>query len=215
MSLKTWQTRLKRRRAKLALNEKRVAWWKLEITRAKKHIADIKARRAAARTLPTLMYDSIQVSAIPTDARAVAGYTGGNWPTYPVLVKNFPKAKVVSIAVASRYNAEILDVEPGDATPPLAVPWMERQLAGPRLNGRRPGVYCSVSTAQDVVNRLTRAGIPRTKYRLWTAHYTGVPHICTAACGFGFHGVADATQYTSKALGRTLDASKCAPSFWT
>jgi len=50
--------------------------------------------------------------------------------------------------------------------------------------------YCSISQAQTLINR---DGRPK---KLWTAHYTGVPHICNPSCGFGFTGTADGTQWT-------------------
>ena len=79
---------------------------------------------------------------------------------------------------------------------------------------KRPMVYCSLSSAQDVLDRLERAGIHRSQVRLWTAHYTQKPHVCGPQCGMGLKTAADATQWTSRALGRTLDQSQCSPSFW-
>lgn len=160
---------------------------------------------------PVTMYDSVTVSEIPDDADAVAGYVGGNWPTFSQLVALYPNAKRLSIAIAADEDAEALDVEPGDATPPQAASWLNRQ----RARGiARPVVYTSVSKAQALVDELTAQGQPRSSYRLWTAHYTFQPHRCSAACGFGFVGEADATQWTDKALGRNLDASLCAPGFF-
>ena len=39
-------------------------------------------------------------------------------------------------------------------------------------------------------------------------------HPVASACGFGMTGKADATQYSDHALGKNLDASICAPTFF-
>lgn len=148
------------------------------------------------------MYDSVTVSEIPSGAQAVAGYVGGKFPTFNSLLHDFPHAKHFSIAVNSHEDAECLDIETGDATPDLAPQWVRRQHD---RGVKRPVVYANTSTMPAVLQALTHAGIHRSEYRVWTAHYTGSPHI-----EFG----SDATQYTDKALGRNLDASLCIPTFF-
>lgn len=176
------------------------------------------AYRAYARKPPVLhpdtgiiMYDSVTLSAIPHDAVAVAGYVNGHWPTYPSLVRWWKNAHQLSIAVSADADADCLDVEQGDAAPGEAPLWVKRQL---KRGVYRPVVYSSVSQMPAVLAALEKAGVKRTDVRVWTAHYTGKPHRCTAACGFGFQGVADATQYDNRALRRNLDASLCAPGFF-
>jgi hypothetical protein len=160
----------------------------------------------------TTMFDSIHVSAIPKNAEAVAGYVGGAWPTYAELVATFPlKVHKLSIAVASRYDAECGDFEQGDMPNKLAPVWVKRQIA---RGVKQPVVYTSVSNAHGLLATLKAAGIDRKDIRLWTAHYTGKPHLCGAVCGFGMDTKADATQYTNNALGRTLDASLCSKTFF-
>lgn len=157
------------------------------------------------------MFDATNVSQIPSNAVAVAGYVNGHWPTFDQLHTSFPHSHRLSIAVSVAADAECLDVEQGDATPDQAPAWVKRQIA----NGvKRPVVYTSVSQAARVMSALERAGIPRSQFRLWTAHYTFKPHRCTKKCGFGMTGTADATQYTDRALGRTLDASLVSPTFF-
>lgn len=150
---------------------------------------------------PFTMYDSVTVSEIPKDAKAVAGYVGGRWPTFFQLQRQFPKAKRLSIAVNAGEDARCLDVEAGDATPLEAPAWVRRQHA---RGIRRPVVYCSLSVLPQVLAALTNAGIQRAQYLVWVAHYTGIPHIEPGA---------DACQYTNQALGRNLDASLCQPWF--
>lgn len=162
---------------------------------------------------PTTMYDSVTIEAIPLRARAVAGYVGGQWPTYPQLVKRWPNAQRLSIAVAASEDADCLDVEKGDATPLEAPGWVKRQHA--RVI-QRPVVYSSIAQMQSLLDLLAANGILRSHVRVWTAHYRPdlKPHRCTAACGFGFTGTADATQYTDKAQGRNLDASRLSRRFF-
>lgn len=154
--------------------------------------------------MPITMYDDINLGLIPANAEAVAGYVNGRWPTYDAVVKKWPHAHHLSIAVTSHADADCLDVELGDATNVVAPAWVKRQQA---RGIRRPAVYTSVSNAQNLINVLNKAGISRTQLRLWTAHYTGREHFCNARCGFGLMTSADATQWTDRALGRSLDQS--------
>lgn len=158
------------------------------------------------------MYDSVTVSEIPATARAVAGYVGGAWPTYAVLVKQFPHADKLSIAVNASENAECLDVEPGDATPDQAAAWIRRQK---KRGIATPVVYTSAAFVQALVDKLDASGLRRgIDFKVWSAHYTGVAHRCSPKCGFGIKFTADATQWTDKALGRNLDASRVRPGFF-
>lgn len=148
------------------------------------------------------MYDSVTVSTVPHDARAVAGYVDGRYRSFDPLVHLFyPRAHCISITVLGG-TAEVLDVEPGDVRPQHAAGWVKRMLA---LGHWRPCIYASLSTMPEVIANLNAAGLHRTQYRLWVADWTGVPHI---PAGY------DACQYTDRAMGRNLDASLCADSFW-
>lgn len=158
-----------------------------------------------------IMYDDVTLSLIPKDAPAVAGYVNGRWPNYAASVKQFPHAKHLSIAVTAEADAECLDIERGDANPSQAPVWVRRQLV---RGVERPAVYCSLSDAEKVLSVLAYSGIPRRKVRLITAHYTGKPHICSKACGFGLSTTADGTQFTDRALGRSLDESLLQDTFF-
>ena len=149
-----------------------------------------------------VMYDSVSLSQIPADARAVAGYDGGNWPTFRQLAGRWPHAHRLSIAVNAAEDGDCLDVENGDAIPADAPGWFRQQKArGVAL----PCFYGSVSVIPQIEAILAAHGIDRSQYRVWSAHYTGQPHICGPACGLGHP--ADGTQWTDKALGRDLDES--------
>lgn len=159
-----------------------------------------------------LMFDDVNLDLIPKDAWAVAGYVNGKYQTFPELKTRFPQAKhFLSIAVTAEADAECLDVERFDATPDQAPAWVRRQHG---LGVARPAVYCSLSDAQKVTGVLAASGIKRNQYRLITAHYTGVAHLCSKSCGYGFTSYADATQYTDKYAGKSLDASFLSTTFF-
>lgn len=155
------------------------------------------------------MYDSIEASQIPATAEAVAGYVGGAWPNFDELVKRFPNARHLSIAVNSGEDAECLDIETGDASISDAPAWFRRQKA---RGLSRPALYTSLSNVNSLHGELERAGIHRNEWRLISAHYTASAHICGPSEGISTY--ADATQYFDRALGRNLDVSLCTDSFF-
>lgn len=157
------------------------------------------------------MYDNVNLGLIPATAEVVAGYVNGRWPTFTEVERRWPHAIHVSIAVTRHADADCLDVEPGDASNADAPAWVKRQQA---RGLRRPILYTSVSNAAALLRTLAAAGIKREHVRLWTAHYTGREHLCGPRCGFGMPTTADATQWTDRALGRSLDRSLCAESFF-
>lgn len=147
-----------------------------------------------------VMYDSVTVNEIPSDATAVAGYVDGNFRTWSQLSRF--KANKLSIAVSHTTDAAALDCEPGDVPPSEVAAWVKRQLAHGQY---RPVVYASRDTFPEILPLLTANGIKRTQYRIWSAHYSHL-HICgSLSCGASFE--ADATQWTDRALGRNLDES--------
>ena len=171
---------------------------------------------------PTTMYmfDDVNVSLIPKDAQAVAGYVDGHWATWGKVKAGWPKAKKLMIAVFAQDNGDCLDVEPGDASAAQAPAWVKRQLASWTKSPHdvaRPVVYTSASLAQSLVNLLGKSGLKYGQdYLLWTAHYDpsrGV-HLCSPKCGFGLKVTAHATQYTDHALGRSLDETICSRGFF-
>lgn len=166
-----------------------------------------------------VMYDDVNPKLMPHGADAYAGYVGGKWPTFNGLATMFPEAKhLLSIAIAADEDADALDIERYDATIDQAPGWYQRQ----KTNGaKQPVFYISLSEAQPLVNYLAAHGIPRRRfkigprnYRLVTAHYTYKPHRCSPLCGFGLRVKADATQWTDRAHGISLDETLCRPGFF-
>lgn len=153
--------------------------------------------------MPLTMWDAIEISQIPANPQAVAGYVGGQWPTWSSLVKAFPRASVLSIAVNSSEDADCLDIENGDAVPSDAPAWYARQKA---RGVARPCFYANTSTMPAVLAALNGGHVARSKYRVWTAHFTHAAHIEPGS---------DATQWTDAALGRNLDCSECVNGFFT
>jgi len=161
------------------------------------------------------MYDDVNVALIPKDAEAVAGYVDGHWKTWERIVTAFPKARHLSIAVFASDDARCLDVEPGDATPAQAASWVRRQK---QRGEKKPVVYTNASSGQALINALTKAGLRYgVDYLWWSAHYDPRlgRHLCSPRCGFGLKVTAHATQFTDKALGRSLDESVCSPGFFS
>jgi hypothetical protein len=151
--------------------------------------------------LTITMYDSIDLSQFPADPEAVAGYVGGNWPTYNAVCAKFPHAHHLSIAVNKSQRARCFDIEPGNAVPSDGPAWFHNygdDSEGPIV------IYCGASAAQQVINAMSSGGIDRGRYLLWSAHYTYKEHICGPPCGYP---QADGTQWTDKAMGRNLDQS--------
>lgn len=178
-------------------------------------IQRLRARLDAIHKLPRVMFDDTNVSLIPKGAKAVAGYVNGNYTTWPDVLREFPDAKHVSIAVTSSAQAECLDVEPGDATNADAAGWYRRFKEAAAKNHtphRRPIFYTSASNVAALVSTLGAAGINRNEYIIWSAHYNGSRHTCAPdKCGYPY---AEATQWTSTAHNRSLDESKVTVAFW-
>lgn len=161
-------------------------------------------------------FDSTNLAEIPISAPVVAGYVGGDWPTYDALLHAWPHARHISIAISPSENADCLDIENGDAQPQDAPLWWARQS---HRGIHRPILYSDLANLGAVLRRMDGAGIPRSLYRIWTAHYTGTPHICEHDCfqlaGISSKATADGTQWTDFALARDLDESLFDSQFFT
>jgi hypothetical protein len=152
---------------------------------------------------------------------AVAAYGNGRFANYTKAKAEFPRAHILEIDVLGEGIGNAGDFEPGDMAPSRAGTWAKSRI---NAGVSRPVIYFSVSNWSPVMHALQGAAIARDKVRLWTAHYTGRPHLCSAACGpFGVTGTADATQWGSSDAhgtlpppygGRNIDVSMTADNFW-
>jgi hypothetical protein len=162
------------------------------------------------------MFDTVVNNQFPPGAAAYAAYVDGglgDQPNYAYIVRTFPTAHHLSIALFASDNADALDVEPGAAAPADIPGWYERQV---KRGIQRPVIYASASMMNDqILPVLSQSGIARAKTRLWTAHYGLGEHICAPnSCGaLGIE--ADGTQWTSSARGLVLDQSLLLDNFFT
>ncbi len=160
-----------------------------------------------------IMYDSVDISQIPSDAEAVAAYCDGRYANVAEARDRFPRAHILTIAVFAQHDADALDIETWDAAPGDAAGWYARQKA---RGAARPCLYASASVMQSaVLPALEAAGITRSSVRLWSAHYSLGEHICGPGTCQALSISADGTQWTDRALGRNLDQSVLLPGFFS
>lgn len=158
-----------------------------------------------------LMFDDTNVDLLP-QASAYAAYIDGIYDNLAQVKAKFPGAHILSIAVKAADLADALDIEAGDAVNSDAPGWYKRALSA---GVSRPCLYTSASNADALVAEMAKAGIVRSAYRLWTAHYGKGEHLCgPTTCG-GCQATADATQFTSTANNESLDESVCLADFFT
>jgi hypothetical protein len=123
-----------------------------------------------------IMRDSTTLTDIPTHGLDIIGaYINGMFATTPAQVRaHAPHAAIAWIDVnGSHPEADILDVENGDATPSEVPLWVR---AHRRLHpsGYPPVIYCSRSLLTPVFNALGAAGMRVVHdFRLWPATLDG------------------------------------------
>ena len=158
------------------------------------------------------MYDSVDLAQIPDGAQAVGCYEDGRYVNAAQAAARFPRAHILTIATSAAHDADCLDIETGDATPDQAPGWYRRQRA---RGVARPCLYASAFRMDtEVAVAITAAGIARSAVRLWTAHYSGQPHVCGPASCRELGVAADGTQWTDRAANRNLDRSLLADDFF-
>jgi hypothetical protein len=163
------------------------------------------------------MYDSVTVSQLPVGGYAYAGYIDGGYANWDELVRTFPHANLLSITTSGNFSADAhaVDDEAGDANNPQAVNFIRAKIAAKVW---RPVAYTQASNLAALTYELESIA-PRSAFRLWSAHYTGTPHLCAASvCGYGTNTPADATQYAADpynyTFGRNIDISLLNSSFF-
>ena len=119
------------------------------------------------------MFDSVTVADLPASAAMVGGYVDGRYANADAARKRFPRARLVTITVLGATHAAVVDIEPGDCTPTSGVAAIKR--------GTAHTAYCNLSTLPAVLNQLDRQKVSR-RTPIWTAHYTGKPHLCDSTC---------------------------------
>ena len=148
---------------------------------------------------PFQFYDSVTPSAIPASSQAVAVYADGPYAASPSQVGK--RGLVLWIDVnGSDPHADVLDVEPTDATPAQAAVWVQQKLdASPNSTAIIYTMRSEWAAVQQAVSQLPWWMPSHTKY--WIADPTGVPHIVPGS---------QATQWY---WGQNYDISTAAPGF--
>jgi hypothetical protein len=153
--------------------------------------------KPAAPAQPYEMYDSVTPSAIPA-GHPIATYADGPYAATPAQVAG---RQVTWIDTnTSDPGANVLDVEPGDATPPQAATWAQQRLT------EHPGQIAVIYTFRSdwAACQAAIATLPQnmqSHVRWWIADPTGVPHMVPGS---------SATQWY---WGTNYDISTVAPGF--
>ena len=133
-----------------------------------------KPKAAAKPAQPYLMYDSVTPSSIPA-GKAAAVYVNGAYAASAAQAAAHGNVLWIDTN-GSNPGANVLDVEPGDATPHGAAVWVQQRL------DKHPNsvaiVYTMRSQWQAVKDNV--AHLPawqQNKVRYWIADPTGVPHV--------------------------------------
>lgn len=124
-----------------------------------------------------VMRDSTTPGDIPlTGTQLAAGYANGTYGWDAQGWDRFTVPHVLIDVRATFPGADVLDVEPGCATPASAVPWIKKRLAlKPEFKPEYPPVfYVNRAQRDELVSTLDRAGFTlKTHYRLWMATLDG------------------------------------------
>lgn len=124
------------------------------------------------------MYDGVDATRLPTSAQLVAGYVDGLYKWSDANWARFPNSVKVRVAVFSQTNdGQVLDVEPGNATPAQSVDWVLMR----RRAGVDPSVYMNTSTWPTVRSAFQARGVAEPHY--WVAQYDGIATIPSGAIG--------------------------------
>jgi hypothetical protein len=139
---------------------------------ARAKAAKLKANAAPAK--PYIMYDSVKPDTIPS-GKAAAVYANGAYAAFPSQVAGHRSLLWIDTN-GSDPAANVLDVEPGDATPVGAAHWVQQRLSSQPHSVAI--VYTMMSDWQQVKDNVAALpGWMQSKVRYWIADPTGVPHV--------------------------------------
>jgi hypothetical protein len=150
---------------------------------------------------------------------AIAAYGNGRFANYAAAKREFPNVPILEIDVSGQGIGNAGDFEAGDMPYNEAGRWAEGRI---KAGVHRPVIYFSVGNWNAVHSSLEAAGLHIGDVRIWTAHYTGKPHLCSSQCGFGHdpNRHADATQWGTPGelpapyAGRNIDVSETSATFF-
>jgi hypothetical protein len=141
---------------------------------AAKAAAAKAAAAAAAAAKPYRMYDSVEPGSLPS-GEAAAAYATGPYAEQASTVKGHRSLLWIDTN-GSDPEANVLDVEPGDATPAGATQWVKARLSA--HSNSVAIVYTMISEWQQVKDGVaTLPAWMQSKVRYWIADPTGVDHV--------------------------------------
>ncbi|HUN34108.1 MAG TPA: hypothetical protein VMU95_19070 [Trebonia sp.] len=150
-------------------------------------------------TEPVLFYDSVEPGVLPA-GQAAAVYADGPFATSSASVAGHPNVLWIDVN-GGDPNANVLDVEPGDATPARAALWVSSKLTADPSSVAI--VYTFIAEWPSVIDSIaTLPASMRSHVKYWIADPTGVPHILSGA---------SATQW---AWGSQYDSDEAEPGFF-
>jgi hypothetical protein len=157
-----------------------------------------KAAQPTGPTRPYLVYDSVTPGSLPSHSDA-AVYADGAYAASSSVAHGHHSLLWIDTN-GSDPNANVLDVEPGDATPSGAATWVSEHLA------KQPHSVAIVYTMRSDWSAVQDAvgGLPswmQGHVRYWIADPTGVPHVVPGS---------SATQWY---WGSSYDISTANPNF--
>jgi len=165
---------------------------------AKHAAAKHAAKHAAASSKPSTIYDSVTPSSIPAGKDA-AVYADGSYQASAASVSGHKHVLWIDTN-GSRTDADVLDVEPGDATPAGAATWVKAKLTkDPAATAIVYTFKANWAPTTTAISALPKAMQHHVKY--WIADPTGTPHILPGA---------EATQWY---WGPNYDISTANPGF--
>jgi hypothetical protein len=134
------------------------------------------------------VYDAIntKVDNIPLNAPGIAYYKYGTYAWTAAQIAKFPLARKISITPSAAFDADVLDVENGDATPEDVPGWLDR-------NPANKGLYCNLSTWPEVQSAV---GLQKAKYWI-AAPGPAIPIPGALARQYGYLGIYDVSIFDS------------------
>jgi len=145
---------------------------------AMKHGTAVAKPAASKPAGPTVIYDSVTPSAIPA-GKAAAVYANGSYQASTAQVAGHGKVLWIDVK-GSNPRADVLDVEPGDATPGGAAAWVKAKLT--RDPGATAVIYTFKAAWGPTIAHI--ATLPKTMQahvKYWIADPTGTAHILPGA----------------------------------
>jgi hypothetical protein len=156
--------------------------------------------RQSAPAKPYYIYDSVAPKDIPAEHHTVATYINGRYKASQSDVAGRHKVLWIDTTGGNPSAADVLDVEPGDATPTTAAHWAYQRLH------HDPNAQCCIYTMRSLWPAV-RASVHQLPSGMgdhvqwWIADPTGHPHVVPGS---------DATQWY---WGRNFDISTANPGF--